>query len=228
MSNMEIHPYQGGDTGGGEQPKGKNNKYTKDEDLQPEVDKELENGPLYNRHCTDVICCPLFVIFIVGMAWAFIYGLSEGDPNKLVTLFDYDGNGCGYHSQTKDFDFIYWPDLSYSISPSEVLRKTLCVKYCPKSTSTLTSDFCYPNSLFSSCTALTPYDTNKYVNKFCLPDTSSGSSSAKAAYDAIMEDYGGEYITTYMADVYYCWWVCIIAAFLAFFISFVYMFLLKW
>lgn len=32
-----------------------NSKLTKDEDLQVEVDDDLENGPIFKRHCTDIL-----------------------------------------------------------------------------------------------------------------------------------------------------------------------------
>lgn len=38
-----------------------------------------------------------------------------------------------------------------------------------------------------------------------------------------MDDYGGNYITTYMADVYYSWWVFIVSAAVSFLLGFIYM-----
>lgn len=84
MPSDRVENYEGG---------GKNSKLTKDQDLEREVDRELENGPIFNRSCTDILCCPIFVAFMVGMVWAFIYGLANGDPEKLITMYDYDANG---------------------------------------------------------------------------------------------------------------------------------------
>lgn len=38
-----------------------------------------------------------------------------------------------------------------------------------------------------------------------------------------MDDYGGNYVTSYMADLYYSWWVLLICAFLSFINGFIYL-----
>lgn len=163
------------------------------------------------------------------MCWALIYGVSNGDPYKLVTLYDYDANGCGYTSAVKDYPYIYWPVITYSSSIYEVSYRTVCVKKCPTISSSLTSSDCYTNSLVTSCTSGTSYDTVLYLSKFCLPDTSSASSSSTYSNfkSSIMDKYGGNYVTTYMSDVYYCWWVFIVAAAVSFVLGFVYLVLLR-
>lgn len=62
-----------------------------------------------NRHCTDIICCLVFVAFIGGMFITTTYGLTLGDPQLIVIGWDFDGNGCGYSETTKDFPYLYWP-----------------------------------------------------------------------------------------------------------------------
>jgi hypothetical protein len=79
------------------------------EDTHVELDKDLKNGPLSNRHCTDIICCLVFVAFIGGMFITTTYGLTLGDPQLIVIGWDFDGNGCGYSETTKDFPYLYWP-----------------------------------------------------------------------------------------------------------------------
>lgn len=46
------------------------------------------------RSCTDIICCCLFIAFLVGMAGVSGYGFINGDPYMLLTAWDYDGNYC--------------------------------------------------------------------------------------------------------------------------------------
>jgi len=41
--------------------------------------KELENGPIYKRGCTDLICCLIFLAFLVGMVGTSGYGYLHGD-----------------------------------------------------------------------------------------------------------------------------------------------------
>lgn len=217
--------------GGGTIRSGKNKKTTKDSEIQPEIEDGLENGPIFKRHCTDILWCPLFVLFCVGMCWAFVYGLSDGNPVRLTVLFDYDGNGCGYNTGFKDHDYIYWPKITWTSSFSEIASRTMWVSRCPTIANPLATNECKTNSIFTDCTTATPvnYDSVLYVNKFCLADTSSASSSSTytAFKDKVMEDYGGNYLTTYMADVYYCWWVFLVCAGIAFIMGFVYMVFLK-
>jgi len=141
------------------------------------------------------------------MTWAFIYGLSNGDPWKLTTMFDYDGNGCGHTTGYEDFDYIYWPDIDTSVtSYSTLATKTICVSRCPTIASQLNSSECRDTSIASPCQSATgtPYDSKLYLKRFCIPDTSSSSSSTTytSFYDSVMDDWGGNYVTAYMADLY--------------------------
>lgn len=200
MVDRQVHPYNDGKGG-------KNSKNTKDEDIVAEVDQDLENGPVFKRKCTDIICCPLFVAFVAGMIWALGYGIANGDPWKLTTMFDYDGNGCGHASGFEDHDYIYWPDIDTSATEySTLATRTMCVSRCPTISNQLTSSECKDNSIHNPCQSATPtpYDSKLYLNRFCIPDTSSSSSSTTYTnfYNSVMDDWGGNYVTAYMADVY--------------------------
>lgn len=48
-----------------------------------------------DRSCTDVFICMIFVVFSCGMFATAAYGYAKGDPYKLITPFDVDGNQCG-------------------------------------------------------------------------------------------------------------------------------------
>ena len=62
----------------------------------PELDHkaidELENGPMEKRHCTDVLCCLLFVAFMCGMIGVAGYSISQGNPTLIGRGYDSDGN----------------------------------------------------------------------------------------------------------------------------------------
>jgi hypothetical protein len=157
--------------------------------------------------------------------------VSNGDVYKLTTLFDYDSNGCGHSTGYEDYPYIYWPNITYSTSYSEISSRTICVKFCPTISTTLGSTDCKTNSIVSDCTTATGtnYDSKLYLKKFCVPDTSSASSSAtyQQFYDAVMDDWGGNYLTAYMADLYICWWVLLVCAGCSFLFGFVYMLFIK-
>ncbi len=40
--------------------------------------EKLKNGPVSDRNCTDVICCCVFIIFLVGLAVAWSYAIGVG------------------------------------------------------------------------------------------------------------------------------------------------------
>ncbi len=53
--------------------------------------EKTKNGPVSDRGCTDIICCLVFIAFIVGLCAACGYGLTNGDPALILTGWDSDG-----------------------------------------------------------------------------------------------------------------------------------------
>ncbi|CAO2635888.1 Choline transporter-like protein 2 [Lemmus lemmus] len=52
-------------------------------------------GPIYNRGCTDVICCVLLFLAIVGYVAVGIVAWTHGDPRKVIYPTDSRGEFCG-------------------------------------------------------------------------------------------------------------------------------------
>jgi len=57
--------------------------------------KEGDKGIKWERGCTDIICCFVFLVFLVAMVGASFLALTKGDPLRILTAFDSDGNACG-------------------------------------------------------------------------------------------------------------------------------------
>jgi hypothetical protein len=106
---------------------------------------QLENGPVQDRGCTDVICCLIFVAFLVFLVAAGGYGLIHGKPYLLLTPWDSDQNGCGYDAITLEYPYLYFPAInldaaqSAASNPSEasvsdIFKYGTCVKECPLKT----------------------------------------------------------------------------------------------
>ena len=107
-----------------------------------ENEEKFKNGPISSRNCTDIICCLVFVVAIVGFVACAAYGVSAGDPRKLLIGWDSDGNGCGYSEATKDYPVLYWSeppgaDMVEAVKSFdydkvlELLNTGTCVKECP-------------------------------------------------------------------------------------------------
>uniref|UniRef100_A0A3B3Q7M1 Choline transporter-like protein 2 n=1 Tax=Paramormyrops kingsleyae TaxID=1676925 RepID=A0A3B3Q7M1_9TELE len=52
-------------------------------------------GPIHNRGCTDIICCILFILAILGYFAVGILAWSQGDPRKVIYPTDSRGQFCG-------------------------------------------------------------------------------------------------------------------------------------
>jgi len=73
----------------------------------------MGNGPVPDRGCTDILCCLIFIAFLVGMVGVSGYGLLYGNPQLLATGWDADGNGCGFNETTKDYPLLYYPTIDF-------------------------------------------------------------------------------------------------------------------
>ena len=57
---------------------------------------EKEDGAIkMERSCTDILCCLIYLFFIVVMVILAFYGISKGDPLNILTPFDTLNNKCG-------------------------------------------------------------------------------------------------------------------------------------
>jgi len=45
-----------------------------------EVDERLDNGPIEDRHCTDIFCCLLFIAGVGALLYIALQGWKNGNP----------------------------------------------------------------------------------------------------------------------------------------------------
>mgnify|MGYP007089933915 CR=1 FL=1 len=83
----------------------------------------MANGPVPDRSCTDILCCLIFIAFLVGMIGTSGYGYLYGDPELLLTSWDGNGRGCGYNTTTKDYPFLYFPTIDLEAAQEMVKAK---------------------------------------------------------------------------------------------------------
>ena len=75
-----------------------------------QVDERLENGPIVERGCTDVLCCFMFIAFWIATLVIGYMCLKQGDLNRFMRPVDFSGNKCGMDN-AKDFPFLFFGKL---------------------------------------------------------------------------------------------------------------------
>ncbi|XP_068728860.1 choline transporter-like protein 4 [Montipora capricornis] len=87
-------------------------------------------GPIANRSCTDIPCCILFVAYIVGMIVVGIIAFKEGDPDRLLSPTDSNGNICGKGDKA-DKKFLLFFDISTCVTKGGDLAQYVSTPSCP-------------------------------------------------------------------------------------------------
>lgn len=94
-------------------------------------------GPIYNRGCTDVICCVLLFLAIVGYVAVGIVAWTHGDPRKVIYPTDSRGEFCGQKgTKNANKPFLFYFNIVKCASPLVLLEfqcptPQICVKQCP-------------------------------------------------------------------------------------------------
>jgi solute carrier family 44 protein 1 (choline transporter-like protein) len=69
------------------------------DDANKEENKITTKGIVWERSCTDVLCCLIFAGCLVVMVGLSGFAFSKGDPLNIITPFDSVGNRCGAPGQ---------------------------------------------------------------------------------------------------------------------------------
>nr|XP_039269182.1 choline transporter-like protein 2 isoform X1 [Styela clava] len=127
----------------GQNDEDSDNKYGKAKTHDPSFD-----GPIHKRSCTDILCCLIFFIFILGFIVVGIFAWLNGDP--IILLYPTDNNGriCGVKYGDLDLSNktnVFFFDLTKCASPASLLKfqcatTQICVNSCPNSTWTYYQD----------------------------------------------------------------------------------------
>ena len=94
------------------------------------IDTAVENGPLIDRRCTDILCILIFLGFVAAATFVGIYAVENGDPMRIMTPYDVNGNFCG--KKNTSIDLTGYPYLWYQdIGTPFWLAYATCVTECP-------------------------------------------------------------------------------------------------
>ncbi|XP_059178604.1 choline transporter-like protein 2 [Physella acuta] len=94
-------------------------------------------GPKKKRSCTDVICCFIFFLFIVGLGVVAYFAFIYGNPELLVYPQDSNGNLCGRGAYADKkhlffFDLVKCGTMGPAVFFQGCPTPQVCVKECPK------------------------------------------------------------------------------------------------
>ncbi|XP_068176829.1 choline transporter-like protein 2 isoform X2 [Antennarius striatus] len=94
-------------------------------------------GPIHNRGCTDILCCILFIIALLGYFAVGILAWSQGDPRKVIYPTDSRGQFCGQAgTPLEKKPLLFYFNILKCASPLVLLEfqcptTQLCVESCP-------------------------------------------------------------------------------------------------
>ena len=188
------------------------------EDFEP--DQDLANGPMAEnrRSCTDILIGILFILFTCGMVAVAIWAFAKGQPRKLLSPIDSDGNFCGYTANYEDHKYLYFSDLT---SKTALYKHYFCVKKCPEKGDTTV--VCRTTTNNPTCTIPGAYKNSPYLGQYCLPDKDGVDGSV---YEEMYDSLGLGLVIEYISDVIRSWPIVIMGVVAAFIISCIYLYLI--
>ncbi|XP_073726872.1 choline transporter-like protein 2 isoform X2 [Misgurnus anguillicaudatus] len=119
-------------------------------------------GPIYNRSCTDILCCILFILALLGYFAVGILAWSQGDPRKVIYPTDSRGQFCGQAgTPLEKKPLLFYFNIMKCASPLVLLdfqcpTTQICVESCPTKFMTLVKTLGSTNN-----------EDKEYYKKFC-------------------------------------------------------------
>ncbi|XP_073090238.1 choline transporter-like protein 5 isoform X3 [Manis javanica] len=95
-------------------------------------------GPVTNRRCTDVLCCVVFMLFIMGYILLGLTAWVHGDPRRVAYPTDSTGHFCGQKgTPNENKTVLFYFNLFSCSSPSVMVNlqcptTQICVSKCPE------------------------------------------------------------------------------------------------
>ncbi|XP_053907847.1 choline transporter-like protein 2 isoform X2 [Cuculus canorus] len=94
-------------------------------------------GPVYDRSCTDVVCCVVLLAAIIAYVLVGVVAWTHGDPRKVIYPTDSRGRFCGQQGTANaNKPFLFYFDIVKCASPSVLVTfqcptTQICVRRCP-------------------------------------------------------------------------------------------------
>ncbi|XP_065140431.1 choline transporter-like protein 4 isoform X2 [Paramisgurnus dabryanus] len=137
------------------------------------------NGPIHKRSCTDIICCILFMLVILGYMVVGILAWLYGDPRHVLYPRNSTGMFCG-SGLNRDKPNVMYFDITKCATATNIMAAALnglqcpttqiCVKSCPNEFWALSPAAYLPNA----------NPENFFKQDFCVPSFQLKGTSLKA------------------------------------------------
>ncbi|XP_037682830.1 choline transporter-like protein 5 isoform X3 [Choloepus didactylus] len=95
-------------------------------------------GPVTKRYCTDVLCCLIFILLIIGYIFLGLAAWVNGDPRRLAFPTDSQGHFCGQKgTPNENKTILFYFNLLKCSNPSVMINlqcptTQVCVSQCPE------------------------------------------------------------------------------------------------
>lgn len=96
-----------------------------------EEGKDISQGPVKQRHCTDIPCLIIFAVFWAVFVVIIIMGIPDANLEKLYSPMDFSGAACGSDNNwNSDLNLQSATKLSYTMNVShtvdEIAKQFMC------------------------------------------------------------------------------------------------------
>ncbi|XP_003508518.1 choline transporter-like protein 4 isoform X1 [Cricetulus griseus] len=128
-------------------------------------------GPIKNRGCTDILCCVLFLLFILGYIVVGLVAWVYGDPRQVLYPRNSTGAYCGM-GENKGKPYVLYFNIVNCIVAANVISVAqnglqcptpqVCVSSCPEA----------PWTVEGTDRSKTVGEVYKERRNFCLPEVS--------------------------------------------------------
>uniref|UniRef100_A0AAY4DZR9 Choline transporter-like protein n=1 Tax=Denticeps clupeoides TaxID=299321 RepID=A0AAY4DZR9_9TELE len=126
------------------------------------------NGPIKNRSCTDIICCILFMLVLVGYMIVGILAWLYGDPRQVLYPRNSTGMFCGI-GPNSDKPNVFYFDILKCATATNIMAAALNGLQCP--TVQLCVNQCPSDFWVLPVTAYLPgaLPQNFFKQEYCVP-----------------------------------------------------------
>lgn len=199
------------------------------------AEEDEHYDPKDSHHCTDPLCCIIFVVSLVAFGGVYIGALKDGNMSKLYHGIDGNGKVCGVDPEVANEPMLYWcatwsQGFSGAVPAAVNLSNPICVSACPGAAVNGSVDQIL--APVPECASVNgesmAYQTIILMDRYCVPDKSV--PALESVYNQVITGELDEAITQStesLSSIPSAWPVLVGAFFVAVVAGYIYLLLLK-